>query len=53
VSAYQDEVKDQLNIPESKTLVISVALGKPDPKARINEFRSARAELSEFVRWVD
>ena len=36
VSAYQDEVKDQLNIPESKTLVISVALGKPDPKARIN-----------------
>ncbi|MEW6532475.1 MAG: nitroreductase [Thermodesulfobacteriota bacterium] len=53
VSAYQDEVKDQLNIPESKKLVISVALGKPDPEAHINEFRSARAQLSEFVRWVD
>ncbi|MBM4325866.1 MAG: nitroreductase [Deltaproteobacteria bacterium] len=53
VSAYQDEVKDQLNIPESKTLVVTVALGRPDPNACINEFRSTRAELSEFVRWID
>ncbi len=53
VKSYEDDIKDHLNIPETKILVISVALGKPDPTAAVNEFRSARAELKEFVRWVD
>ena len=53
VTSYEDEIKDHLNIAESKILVISVALGKPDPTAAINEFRSSRVELKEFVRWVD
>lgn len=53
VRAYEDEVKDQLNIQESKRLVLSVALGYPDPAASINEFRSSRADLPEFVRWID
>jgi len=53
VNSYDDEVKDHLNIPESKILVISVALGKPEPGSPINEFRSSRAELGEFVRWID
>ncbi len=53
VVAYQDEIRDQLNIPESKRLIISVALGRPDERAAINEFRSMRAELKDFVRWVD
>ena len=53
VRAYEDEIKDHLNIPESKQLIISVALGKPDPAAPINEFRSTRAEMKEFVRWIE
>ncbi|MBI5251596.1 MAG: nitroreductase [Desulfomonile tiedjei] len=53
VRSYQDEIKDHLNVPETKNLAISVALGKPDLTAPINEFRSARAELREFVRWID
>lgn len=53
VTAYQDEIKDHLNINESKNLVISVALGNPDSGAHINDFRSTRAELKEFVRWVN
>ena len=52
VKSYEDDIKDHLNISESKILVISVALGKPDPAAAINEFRSTRVELKEFVRWV-
>lgn len=51
VKGYEDEVKDVLNVPESKTLVISVALGKPAPAA-INEFRSSRVPVEEFVRWI-
>jgi nitroreductase len=53
VKMYEDEVKDHLNIPESKILVISIALGMPDAKAPINEFRSSRAALDEFVRWIE
>lgn len=53
VKSYEDEVKDHLNIPESKILVISIALGKPEAQVPINEFRTSRAPLSEFVRWVD
>jgi len=53
VKAYEDDVKDHLNIPESKILVISIALGKPEGGAPINEFRSSRAALDEFVRWIE
>lgn len=53
VKSYQDEIKDHLNIAETKNLAISVALGKPDMNAAINAFRSSRAELKEFVRWID
>ncbi|MEW5902660.1 MAG: nitroreductase [Acidobacteriota bacterium] len=53
VRAYEDDLKDHLNVPESKRLVVAVALGYPDDTAPINEFRSPRAELKEFVRWID
>jgi nitroreductase len=53
VRAYEEEVKDQLNIEESKHLILSVALGYPEPEAPVNEFRSPRADLREFVRWID
>ncbi len=52
VRAYQDEIKDALNVPESKILVVSCALGRPNSEAPINEFKSPRADLKEFVRWV-
>jgi len=53
VKSYEDEVKDVLNIPEGKRLMISAALGLPTLDAPINEFRSSRAEIGEFVRWID
>jgi nitroreductase len=53
VTSYEDDIKDHLNIPESKRLVISVALGIADDAAPINEFRSSRVELKDFVRWID
>jgi len=52
VTAYEEEIKYALNIPETKRLVISVAVGYPDDKAPINEFRSDRATIEEFVRWI-
>ena len=52
VTSYEDEIKDALNIPENKKLVISVAMGYPDPDAPINQFRSQRADIHEYVRWI-
>ncbi len=53
VKAYEDEVKDCLNVAESKVFVISVAMGIPDEKAAVNSFKTSRAPLRDFVRWID
>jgi nitroreductase len=53
ITAYQDEIKDHLNIPATKRLIISVALGYASEAAAINEFKSPRAPLEQFVRWVE
>lgn len=53
VNSYAEEIRDFMNIPETKNLLISIALGKPDMSKAINNFKTQRAELSEFVRWLD
>jgi len=53
ISAYEEEVKDCLNIPDNKNVVIGVALGLADRDSPVNGFTSTRQSLSEFVRWVD
>jgi nitroreductase len=52
ITAYEDEIKDLLNIPENKNVVIGVALGHPDWDIPINRFKSPRDDLSRFVRWI-
>jgi nitroreductase len=52
IADYADEIKDLLNIPENKRVVIGVALGYPDRKNPMSQFRSSRASLSELVRWI-
>jgi len=52
ISAYEDEIKDLLNIPENKNVVIGVALGYPDWEIPANRFKSTRDDLSKFVRWI-
>jgi nitroreductase len=53
ITAYEDEIKDVLNIPENKKVVIGIALGIPDPESPINRFKSYREDLDKFVRWID
>ena len=48
---YSDEIKKFLGIPETKKIIISIALGYPDHSAKINAFRSSRIGLSSFVKW--
>jgi len=53
VTAYEEEIKDLLNIPENKNVVIAVALGYPDLQSPLNRFKSPRDDLSAFVRWIE
>jgi nitroreductase len=53
ITAYEDDVKDVLSIPENKQLVVGVALGYPDLNSPINRFKSPRDEFDKFVRWVE
>lgn len=49
--AYVDELKDQLNIDESKEVMITVAVGYPDLSSPLASFRTPREPLESFVRW--
>ena len=51
ITAFDDDIKELLNIPEQKKVVIGIALGYKDPQASINQSRSERASLSEVVKW--
>jgi len=53
VTAYEDEIKDVLNIPGNKMVVIGIALGYPDWESPINRFKSYREDLEKFVRWIE
>jgi nitroreductase len=53
ICAYEDTIKEVLNIRESHHVVLGIAVGYEDPKSVINEFRAPRDNLETFIRWVD
>ena len=53
ITAYEDEIKDLLNIPENKNVVVGLALGSPDWNSPINRFKSPREDLDNIVRWIE
>ncbi len=53
ITAYEDEIKDLLDIPENKNVVIGVALGVPDRERPINRFKSPRDDLKKVVKWIE
>jgi nitroreductase len=53
ITAYANELKDELNIPENKILVVGLAIGHPDTKSPINRFKSPRDSLDKFLQWIE
>jgi len=51
ITAFEEEIQEQLSLSEEKQVVIGIALGYPDPRSPLNRARSERAELGEFVKW--
>jgi nitroreductase len=53
ISAYEDEIKEHLDIPENKDVVIGMALGRPDWDSPVNRFKTPREQVGAFVKWYD
>ncbi|MDQ1334171.1 MAG: Nitroreductase [Thermodesulfobacteriota bacterium] len=51
ITAFDDDIKESLNIPDKKKVVIGVAVGYPDPEAPINRSRSDRVPIEDLVKW--
>lgn len=52
VAGYSATVKGYLGLPPEQIVVCGLAVGYPDPEARVNGFFPERARLEEFVSWV-
>jgi nitroreductase len=50
-AAYPDVLRKILEVPESKLILLGIAIGYPDWDDPINSFRSERAPMDEVVRW--
>lgn len=53
IAAYADEIKDLLNIPANKKVIMGIALGYPDRENPVNGYRSSRESTERFIRWID
>ncbi len=49
--SYPDLIRNELGIPPTISLILAICMGYPDLKAEINQYRSTRRDLSEFVKW--
>jgi nitroreductase len=51
ISAFDDEIRGLLNIPDEKNVVLGLAVGYPDPDSPINRTISERAPIGEVARF--
>jgi nitroreductase len=48
---YPGLIREIIPIPETRAVIIGVAVGYPDGEAPINQFTRERANPDEFTRW--
>jgi len=53
VAAYAELLHKELNIPDEKMIVMSMALGYPDMEAHINKLRMDREEVDAFTTFYE
>ena len=49
---YPDILRDTLGIPEDRRLLTGIAVGWGDQGHPVNGYRTARAEVDDFVRFL-
>jgi nitroreductase len=50
---YRDLILEELQLPEGVNLVMTIAVGVPDPAQPLAAFKSGRQDLAEFVTWIE
>jgi nitroreductase len=53
INAYGDDIKELLDIPDNKDVVIGVALGYGDTENPVNQFKTSRDSIDAFGKWID
>jgi len=53
VTDYSTQVKDFLDIPGSKRLVLGLSIGYPDLESPVNQLRTERMAIDEFTTWME
>ncbi len=51
ITAFDEDIREQLNLSQEKEVVIGIAVGYKDPSSGVNRARSERAPLDELVKW--
>jgi len=49
--AYPDVIRQILEIPDSKLMIIAIAIGYPDCENPVNRFRSEREPIAKITQW--
>lgn len=50
---YREVIREALQLPASVNLVMTVAVGIPDPASPLSAFKSGRQDVAEFLTWVE
>jgi nitroreductase len=53
ITAFDDDIREQLNIPDEKQVVIGIAVGYKDESSPLSRARSERVPTRDVVRWRD
>lgn len=53
ITEYGDDIKDVLNIPEEKEVLLAISLGYEDETALENDFKTDREPLNEILTWYE
>lgn len=51
ITAFDEDIKEELSIADEKEVVIGIALGYRDPDRAVNKARSERVPLADIVKW--
>jgi len=49
--SYPAVVRRHLEIPDYIQLILSIALGYPEQEAAVNQYRSTRRDIHDFIHW--
>jgi len=50
-TGYPDAIRSELKIPDNLMIILCISLGYPDLGMPVNQYRSLRRDISEYIRW--